>query len=105
MNKNFDYEDEDFIGFLKELLDSYQYEQGDEYDKTFAGIAAFAIDKGWKALSEKQQDVIKIRINQICPDRCSHCGDSIPWCEMLYAIENDGMCSHCVKMWNDMDNE
>lgn len=105
MKEKFDYNDEDFIGFLRELLDSSIYEQGNEHDKTFEGIAQRTIDNGWDSLSEKQQKVIKIRIEQICPERCSHCGDSIPWCEMLYAIENDDKCSHCVKIWEDIEKE
>lgn len=105
MENKFDYNDEDFIVFLKKLLDSYLYEQGNEYDDTFKGIAQRTIDNGWDSLSEKQQKVIKIRIEQICPERCSHCGDSIPWSEMLSAIENDGMCSHCVKVWSNIDKE
>lgn len=105
MEKKFDYNNEDFIGFLRELLDSRLYEQGDEYDDTFKGIAQRVIDYGWNTLSGKQQDVIKIRVEQICPERCSHCGDSLPWCEMLFAMEHDGMCSHCVKVWSDIDKE
>lgn len=105
MEKNFDFNDEDFIGFLKEFLDSHLYEQGNEYDKTFESIAKRAIDMGWNALSPKQQEVIKIRIEQVCPSRCSHCLGSIPWCEMLSAVEHDGKCSHCVKVWDDIDKE
>lgn len=105
MEKNFDYRDEDFTGFLKELLDSHLYEQGNEYDETFEGIAKRTIDKGWDSLTDKQQDVIRIRVEQICPSRCSHCLDSIPWCEMLSAIEHYGKCSHCVKLWDDIEKE
>lgn len=105
MENNFDYNNKDFIGFLKEFLDLHLYEQGNEYDKTFEDIAKRAIDMGWNALSPKQQAVIKIRIEQFCPSHCSHCLDSIPWCEMLYAMEHDGMCSHCVKIWNNLDKE
>lgn len=105
MDEKIDYNEEDFIGFLKEFLDSHLYEQGNEDDKTFKGIAKRAIDIGWNALSLKQQEVIKIHIKQFCPSHCSHCLDSIPWCEMLFAMEHDGMCSHCVKVWNDIDKE
>jgi hypothetical protein len=105
MEHNFDYNDGDFIVFLSELLDSYKYEQGNEYDKMFVGIATFAIEKGWNALSKRQQEVINKRIIQICPSRCNHCLNPIPWSEMLYAMENDGMCSHCVKICNDLDKE
>ncbi len=105
MIQEIDYNDEDFIRFLKELLDSNMYEQADDYDEMFEGIAKLAIDKGWDNLSERQQKVIKIRIEQICPNRCSHCLDSIPWCEMMFAIEHGGMCSHCVHVWGNLNEE
>lgn len=105
MSNNFNFNDEDFIGFLKELLGSYLYEKGDDYDETFAGIAKRAIDNGWNSLSEKQKNVIRIRTEHICPERCSHCHDSIPWSEMLFAMEHDGICPRCVKVWGEMDNE
>lgn len=103
--KNFAYTDSDFPGFLKELLDSGMLDSSDATDRMCIGISELAIDKGWSFLSTKQQNVIRVMVEKLCYAHCAHCLDSIPWCEMLYAIEHDGMCSHCVKIWNDIEKE
>lgn len=105
MKKNFDFENESFIGFLQELLKSQLYEKNDDYDEIFKGIVQFTIDNGWNSLSDRQKEVIRIRIEQICPDSCTHCLASIPWCEMLFAMEHDDMCTHCVKLQEDLKKE
>lgn len=105
MDKNFDFEDPDFLGFLQELLNSGILDEKEDLDKMCIGISKKAIDEGWDSLSEKQQNVLQIMCDKICDDRCTHCGDSIPWCEMMFAIEHKGMCTHCVHIWEDLQNE
>lgn len=101
----YDFENEDFVEFLKELLDSGKLKDGSEYADMKIGIVKQVVSKGWNLLSPKQQKILQWTIVDKCYERCTYCGDSIPWCEMMFAIEHDGMCSHCVHVWEEIEKE
>lgn len=105
MVQEFDFRDEDFTEFLREFLDSGILDKSDDNDKTAIGVSKRLIAEGYDSLSPKQQNVIDIIANKHFQKSCTHCGDSIPWCEMMFAIEHDGMCSHCVRIWEDLKEE
>jgi len=105
MVQEFDFRDEDFTEFLREFLDSGILDKSDDNDKIAIGVSTRMIAEGYDSLSPKQQNVIDIIANKHFYKSCTHCGDSIPWCEMMFSIEHDGMCSHCVHIWDDMKEE
>ena len=105
MVQEFDFRDEDFTGFLQEFIDSGILDESNENDKTAIGVSKRLITEGYDSISPKQQKVIDIIANKHFHKLCTHCGDSIPWCEMMFAIEHNGMCSHCVHIWNDIKEE
>lgn len=106
MIQEFDFRNEDFASFLQEFIDSGILDASiDEHDKMAIGISKQLIDKGYDSLSPKQKKVIDIVANKHFYKECTHCGDSIPWCEMMFAINNGGMCTHCVHVWDKMKDE
>lgn len=105
MAQEFDFHDEDFEVFLQEFLGSSNLDESDDNDKIAIGVSKRLIAEGYDSLSFKQQKVIDIIANKHFFKSCTHCGDNIPWCEMMFVIEHDGMCSHCVHIWNDMKKE
>lgn len=98
MNTN-RYNEEDFEGFVEDLINSGRIE-----DKE-AGIANRMLDKGYDTLSEKQRYVFDKMISENSVDECVRCGCSIPWCEMLEALDNGGYCNYCQYMMEKMENE
>lgn len=38
-------------------------------------------------------------------DECQRCGEDVPWCEMLEALDNGGLCSYCQHMMEKMNEE
>ena len=94
------YDEEGFAEFLQELLDSGSIDDGKEI-----GITKQVIDKGYDSLSDKQKWVFDKMIDANTFDECNRCGDSIPWCEMMYALDNDGLCSYCVHQLEKLDEE
>lgn len=93
------YREEDFNGFVEELINSSRLE-GKE-----AGIAKLMLDKGYDSLSEKQKFVFDRAIEDNIVDECQRCGDDIPWCEMLEALDNGGYCGYCQHMMEKMNEE
>lgn len=93
------YSEEDFDGFLQELIDTKRLSDSKE-----EGIAKLVIDKGFEALSEKQKFVFENSISHYVYDECSRCGLEIPWVEMSAAEDNGGMCSWCQQLSRD-DND
>ena len=93
------YREEDFNGFVEELINSSCVE-GKE-----AGIAKLMLDKGYDSLSEKQKFVFDRAIEDNTVDECQRCGDDIPWCEMLEALDNGGYCGYCQHMMEKMNEE
>lgn len=93
------YREEGFNGFVEELINSSRLE-GKE-----AGIAKLMLDKGYDSLSEKQKFVFDRVIENNTVDECQRCGEDIPWCEMLEALDNGGYCGYCQHMMEKMNEE
>ena len=93
------YNEEDFGGFVSALITSGRIE-GKE-----AGIAKYMIDHGYESLSEKQKFVFDQMIKDNTVDECQRCGVDIPWCEMLEALDNGGLCGYCQHVKEKMDAE
>lgn len=96
MNKERYYE-EDFKGFLEQLIGSGRIEG------TEAGITKYVIDKDYDSLSPKQKFVFDRMINENTLNECKRCGCDIPWCEMLEALDNGGYCNYCQHMMEKDD--
>lgn len=76
--------DEDFIGYLKDILENNQL-----YDSPAAeGIAKKVVAEGTIAnLSEKQVHtliVYGVDVDGNYIKGCGICGEELPWCEMAY---------------------
>ncbi len=93
------YNEEDFEGFVQQLIDSGRIE-GKE-----AGIAKLMLDKGYDALSQKQRYVFDKMIDNNTEKECKRCACDIPWCEMLEALDNGGYCNYCQHMMEKIDRE
>ena len=96
MNKGRYYE-EDFKGFLEQLISSGRIE-GKE-----SGIAKFVIDNDYDSLSDKQKYVFDRMIDENSIKECERCGSEIPWCEMLEALDNGGFCNYSQHMMEKDD--
>jgi len=87
------FHEEDFPDFLKQLIQLKMIEG------KAAGIAAKVIDDGIDSLSEKQRYVFnKEIIEHYYVERCERDDIEIPWCEMLEALDNGGLCAWCDHM-------
>lgn len=38
-------------------------------------------------------------------DECQRCGEDVPWCEMLEALDNGGFCGYYQHMMENMNEE
>lgn len=93
------YIEEDFKDFVKELIDNKRLNDSKE-----EGIASLVIDKGFDLLSDKQKFVFEKAISHFVYDKCTRCGNEIPWSEMSAAEDNGVMCSWCQQLSrNDKD--
>lgn len=86
------YKEDDFNGFLEDLIVSGRI------DEKEIGISKFMMDNGYEALSVKQKYVFDTMIKNNTVDECWRCGVDIPWCEMMEALDNGGLCSWCQHM-------
>lgn len=93
------YEEEDFNGFLEDLIASGRLEAKE------TGITKLFLDKGYDALSEKQKYVFDRMVRQNSKTECERCATSIPWCEMLEALDNGGYCNYCQHMMEKIEKE
>jgi len=93
------YNEDDFTGFLQELIDSNQLEPMQK------GITKLVIDKGYDALSFKQKTVFDYMVEEYTNDVCERCGVEIPWCEMLDTLDNGGYCNYCKHMLEKNEKE
>lgn len=91
--------EEDFEGFVQDLIGS------DRLNEKEAGIAKRMLDKGYDTLSDKQKFVFDKAIENNTVDECQRCGEDIPWCEMLEALDNGGYCNYCQHMMEKIDKE
>ena len=87
------YAEDDFQDYLEDLI-----AQG-ELEGAALGVARQAADRGVSSLSAKQRYVFDTYVvAEHAVGSCSRCSISIPWCEMLFALENRNMCSWCIHM-------
>jgi hypothetical protein len=92
MINNNRFQEEDFPEFLTALIEGHMLEPMAE------GIARIVLDKGVKALSDKQRFVFeKEALGYFYVDKCALDGADIPWSEMLEAADNGGYCSRCAQ--------
>lgn len=87
--ENIRYGEDDFNGFLEELISSKRLEPKEE------GITKLYLDKGYDAMSIKQRYVFDKMIEDNSVSECTRCGSPIPWSEMLAALDNGGLCNYC----------
>lgn len=99
MEKQKRYQEEDFNGFLQDLINSHRLESKEE------GISKLVLDKGYESLSEKQKYVFDKLIDENIVEECKRCGLNIPWCEMLEALDNGGYCNYCQYMMEKVNEE
>ena len=85
------YSEEDFGDFIQQLIDGQHFDSSKE-----EGIAKLVLDKGFEALSPKQQHVFEKSISYYVTEECDTCSNPIPWCEMYIAEDNGGNCSWCA---------
>lgn len=95
--KNLRFLEEDFEGFIQDLVNSGHLEEKE------AGIAKRMLTKGYDTLSEKQKFVFDKAIENNTVNECKRCGSDIPWCEMLEALDNGGYCNYCQHMIEKME--
>lgn len=93
------YLEEDFEGFVEELIKSGRLE-----DKEI-GISKRMLDNGYSSLSDKQKYVFDKMIDNNSVEVCKRCACDIPWCEMLEALDNGGYCNYCQHMMEKLENE
>ena len=93
------YYEDDFEGFIHELIDSGRLEAKE------VGIAKYMLDNGYNSLSQKQAFVFDRMIDNNTIERCKRCDMDIPWCEMFDALDNGGYCNYCKHMMEKMDEE
>lgn len=91
--------EEDFEGFVQDLIDSGRL------DEKEAGIAKRMLDKGYDSLSDKQKFVFDKAIENNMIEGCQRCGNDILWCEMLEALDNEGLCGYCQYIMEKIDKE
>lgn len=93
------YEEPDFESFVEELL------RVERLNETEAGIAKQMLDKGYDSLSDKQKYVFDKAIENNSVKECKRCSSDIPWCEMIEALDNGGLCSWCQHFKEKIDEE
>lgn len=96
--ENIRFNEEDCNGYLEQLIESGRL------DSTQSGITKLVIDKGYDVLSPRQRKVFGYMIDTNTVESCERCGISIPWCEMLEALDNGGYCSYCQHMIEKMED-
>ncbi len=93
------YHEDDFTSYLQDLITSKRLEDKEE------GITKLYLDKGYDALSNKQRYVFDKMIENNSVSECIRCATSIPWCEMIEALENGGYCNYCHHMKEKLADE
>ncbi|MBP2659691.1 MAG: hypothetical protein H6Q69_2723 [Firmicutes bacterium] len=92
--------EEDYLGYLKELIDYGEIEE----DTAAYGITKMIIDGRIDELSQYQWNTfLNYVAKSFYVDSCKRCGASIPWCEMYMAMDNGGYCGFCDHMMNKDD--
>lgn len=92
--------DEDYLSYLQELID---YEMIDE-DTAGYGVTKMIIDGRINELSQAQWNAFVYHVaKEFYVDECARCAQSIPWCEMIAALDNGGYCNYCQHMMEKDD--
>ncbi|MBU4541370.1 MAG: hypothetical protein KJ774_09125 [Firmicutes bacterium] len=87
-------EDKEYLDFLQELVNNEMIE-----NEAAIGITKMIIDGRVNESTEKQWYTFeKYVANEHIVENCQRCQESIPWCEMLEALDNGGYCNYCVHM-------
>ncbi|RSK30960.1 hypothetical protein [Bhargavaea beijingensis] len=84
--------DEDFISYIRELLDGNHIE-----GNAARGSALQLVDpKGNKLTDSQIETLAKYGIlNGNYQEGCDMCANTPPWSEMYDVVHVDGLCSHC----------
>jgi len=78
---------------LRHLVE-YEYLEG-----AALGIAKQVLDQGITSLSPRQRDVYRMFVEEkYFAMECERCGTELPTSEIIFALEEDGLCSWCAKM-------
>lgn len=93
------YLEENFNGFVEELIHS------NHLNDTEKGIAKQMLDLGYGSLSDKQKYVFDKAIENNTINECKRCGSTIPWNEMLEALDNGRYCNYCQHLKEKIDQE
>lgn len=92
--------DDEYVEYLNELIG---FDMIDE-DTPAYGITKMIIDGRVNELSSAQWNTfVKYVANEYYVDECARCASTIPWCEMIEALDNGGYCSYCVHMMEKDD--
>ncbi|GAB4059932.1 hypothetical protein [Uliginosibacterium sediminicola] len=93
-----DKEDDGFTGFLEQIVNL------EGLDGAALGITKLVIEKGEKALTEKQRYVFKKHVlDEYTVEACARCGSNVPWSEMYDAATEHGLCNYCWHMTSKDD--
>ena len=93
------YNEEDFNYYVGDLIASGRLNEKE------AGIAKQMLDQGYDSLSDKQKYVFDKAIENNSMKECKRCSSDIPWCEMIEALDNGGLCGWCQHFKEKMDEE
>ena len=94
------FQEEDFNGYLNELIDLEMVED------TALGITKKVMHEGVDSLSSKQLYILKtFAVGHNYQESCERCVSEIPWCEMVEALDNGGLCSWCWHMLEKSKSE
>lgn len=94
-------DDQKFIDYIEDLL-----KLGRIDNEISIGITKMVVEKRGDELSEKQWNAFKkyvVEPNFV--ESCTACAESVPWCEMLEAVDNGGYCSWCSHMIEKRERE
>lgn len=93
--------DQELLDFIKELIEQERLEGA------ALGVAMQVVNDGdTDNLSERQRQVFEryvVEANNV--DFCARCANTIPYCEMLEALDNGGYCNYCAHMMEKADRE
>lgn len=92
------FDEDDFINYLEDLL-FFKMIPNDEID-----IVKKVVSDDFNNISDFEKEIFLeniIKYNYV--DECERCGEVIPWCEMIPALDNGGYCSYCQHMMEKDD--
>lgn len=84
------YEYSDFHDLISDLLKKDLLESSTEI-----GIAKYILANGTKSLSGKQSYIIQKVTNRYNSLTCNRCALAIPFSEVIFSMDNGGLCDYC----------